>query len=102
MVDHRAGDPILAPHRARGATVAGVDSSLLVRLAGADQFCSVAVPEVSRRITSLLQRDRLRPGCDWYVLPPVSALGRRSRCLYLLLSPFSLSGLGWAFPVLCI
>src|ERR1051325_6672962 len=94
MVDHRARDPVLASHRARGFAVAGTDTSLLVWLAGAGQLRAVAVPEVSHRDTPLLQRDRVHSDDDWNVLPHVSAQGRRSRCVYLLVAARAIAPCG--------
>src|ERR1044072_1110073 len=83
VVDHRARDPILASHRARGFTVAGLDSSLLVWLARANQFSANVLSEVSSRDTSLLQRGGVYADGDRDVLPPVSTKGRRDRGMYL-------------------
>ena len=79
MVDHRTRDSVLASHRARGFAMAGPDTSLLVRLAGAREFPANASAEVSRRDTPLLQRNRVHSDGDRHVLPPVSAKGR-SKC----------------------
>src|SRR5215813_4522215 len=87
MVDHRSGDPVLAPHRACRSTMAGADASLLARLAGARQFPANAAAEVSHRDTSLLQHDRVHSDDDRHVLPHVPAKGRRKRHLYLLAAP---------------
>src|SRR5690349_48533 len=92
MVGHRAGDPVLAPHRACSAVVAGDQSSLLVWLAGAGEFSAVAVSEVSRRDTSLLQRDRVYSDDDRHVLPHVPTKGRRERGVYLLAAPRTAAG----------
>jgi len=78
-VDNRARDSILASHRARSFTVAGADTSLLVWLACASEFSTDVLSKVSRRDTSLLQRDRVHSDGDWDVLSPVSAKGRRGR-----------------------
>ena len=85
-MDGRTRDPVLASHRARGFTVAGVDASLLVWLASADQFSANVLSEVSRRDTSFLQRSGVYSDGDRDVLPPVSAEGRRSRGVYLRLA----------------
>ena len=68
MVDHRSRDPVLASHRARSAAMAGANTSLLARLTRARQFSANAAAQVSGRDTSLLQRDRLNPDDDRYVL----------------------------------
>lgn len=57
--------------------MAGSYTQLLVQLASARQFPANADAEVSRRDSSLLQRNRVHSNDDWYVLPHVSAKGRR-------------------------
>src|ERR1044072_5779512 len=83
MVDSRARDSVLASHRAFRFAVAGVDSSLLVWVASADQFSANVLSEVSSRDPSLLQRGGVYSDGDRDVLPLVSTKGRRDRGMYL-------------------